>query len=97
MSVTGELDLATVESLFWRLDSAAARALPRVVLDLSGVSFMDCAAVAAVVKLADRARAAGMSLQVIPPAPAVARIVTMGGAGGAGSFPWDEPRVEPQS
>lgn len=80
ITLTGEFDLATAASLHDQVD-VAADARPRtVVLDLSGLTFMDCAALRAVIRFAGQARFRGWQLRIVGPPPRVARIVTLTGA-----------------
>jgi len=63
----GDLDLVSAPALQAALDGVVdAR---RVVLDLSGVSFVDSAAVHLLVDVDRRARRDGFELSLVPPAP----------------------------
>jgi anti-anti-sigma factor len=79
--LAGELDLATAPSLGTEFDRAAAERTRAVVLDLSRLSFMDCAAARAVVEFADGARTRGWQLRIVgPPTPVMSRFArTPGG------------------
>jgi anti-anti-sigma factor len=79
ITLAGELDLATAPALRHELDRARAGPTRAVVLDLSGLRFMDCAALRGVIKFADGARARGWRLQIVSPPPPVAQIFTLTG------------------
>ena len=49
LTITGELDIATAPGLRERLDSAMESGVTQLVLDLSGVSFLDSVALAVIV------------------------------------------------
>jgi anti-sigma B factor antagonist len=74
LEAAGELDIATVPELRERLDAAVDAGVSRVVLDLTGVSFMDSVAMAAILHarrgLADRG-----SLAVVIPSGSYTRLV----------------------
>src|SRR5688572_30037851 len=67
LTLRGELDLATTE----RLESALADAGTPVVLDLSGLTFMDSTGVRV---LLEAAEGAGVGLRIIPPVDGDARV-----------------------
>ena len=66
LSAFGELDIATVPELRQRLDAAADAHAERVVLDLTGVSFMDSVAMAAIIHARTRLGQRGRLAVVIP-------------------------------
>jgi anti-anti-sigma factor len=66
VTVTGELDVCGAR----RLDAHAAN-----VLDLSGVTFMDCAGIAALLRARDRAHARGEELVFAGISEPVARVL----------------------
>jgi anti-anti-sigma factor len=66
LTVTGELDVCGAR----RLDAHAAN-----VLDLSGVTFMDCAGLAALLRARDRAHARGEELVFAGISAPVARVL----------------------
>src|SRR6476620_1427596 len=63
----GDLDLVSAPALQAALDGVVGAR--RVVLDLSGVSFVDSAAVHVLVDVDRRARRDGFELSLVPPAP----------------------------
>jgi anti-anti-sigma factor len=64
----GELDVATVETLRAAVDDI--RGAGRVVLDLRGLAFLDCAGLRLLVALHHRAQRDGFQLTLLaPPAP----------------------------
>jgi anti-anti-sigma factor len=79
ITLAGELDLATAPTLNAQLIEAADDPRREIVLDLSGLSFMDCVALRAVVDFADGARTRGWQLRVLSPPPRVARIFALTG------------------
>jgi anti-anti-sigma factor len=78
-AVRGEIDISAVTWLREDLLSVILRHGPELVLDLSGVSFMDCAGINLLLATRRRARLAGGWLQVINAAPAVSRIIALTG------------------
>jgi anti-sigma B factor antagonist len=73
----GELDVATVETLRTALDGIEdAR---RLVLDLSGLSFIDSNGLHLVVALHKRAEREGFELALLAPAPPVDRAIRLCG------------------
>jgi anti-anti-sigma factor len=67
--VSGELDLATSTELEESLAGAISMARG-VVLDLSGLSFMDSTGLAAIISALEQARASGVSFEFAEPLPA---------------------------
>jgi anti-sigma B factor antagonist len=76
-AVRGEIDIARVPWLREELLTVTLRHRPRLVLDLSGVTFMDCVGINFLLATRRRARLAGGWLQVINAARAVARIIAL--------------------
>jgi anti-anti-sigma factor len=62
--LSGELDIATLDDAERQVEAAAAAAPPLLVIDLSGLSFVDSSGVRLVLLADDRARAAGRRLAV---------------------------------
>jgi anti-anti-sigma factor len=79
LSHAGELDLATIPLL---IDRLAAHRQPgrRVVLDLRGVTFMDCYALGQIIKLHARSAVEGWTLHLRAEAPIVLRLLDLTGA-----------------
>ena len=65
LTVRGELDIATVPGLRERLDAAVDAGVGRLVLDLTGVTFMDSVAMAAIIHARTRLGDAGRLAVVI--------------------------------
>ncbi|MFF7442704.1 STAS domain-containing protein [Streptomyces sp. NPDC008122] len=62
LALAGELDFHTAGRVAPRLDELAGSGHPRLVLDLSGVSFCDSAGIGLFLRVARRCRAAGTRL-----------------------------------
>jgi anti-sigma B factor antagonist len=67
----GELDLASVPRLTELLEEVAA---PRLILDLSGLAFIDSSGVAALVRAQHQMDEGGQTLTLTRPSHAVARV-----------------------
>jgi anti-anti-sigma factor len=83
LELAGEIDEASVPELRFRLAAAidASGAGARVVVDLTGVTFMDCAGVGELVRaLRSTGRAPG-AIRLSSPAPLVRRVLDLTGAG----------------
>ncbi len=80
--VAGELDLVSAPQLAQALRKAQSRAR-RVVLDLRGLTFMDCAGIHVVVAASDDARRAGAHLVLVRGPSHVDRLFTLTGTSGA--------------
>jgi anti-anti-sigma factor len=80
VDVRGELDVASIATL---RDDLAARVValrpPSVVVDLGLVTFMDSAAVTALVNVQRSARSVGASMRVTNPSPFVANLLRTAG------------------
>ncbi len=74
--VNGELDAGTAPGLGRQLEPLAD-AGRHLVLDLAGLRFCDCAGLNLFLRLQQRARAAGGSLQLAAPTPPVRRVITL--------------------
>jgi anti-anti-sigma factor len=77
ITLTGELDMATAPVLGAEFDRSGNSRSRALVLDLSGLTFMDCTALRAIVNFARRARAGGWRLRIVSPGPLVARIFVL--------------------
>ncbi|MGI8803321.1 MAG: STAS domain-containing protein [Solirubrobacteraceae bacterium] len=78
VAVVGELDVATGPILAARLREAAAGASPAVVVDLSGVSFIDARGLRVLVGAHERLGAGDRPrLRFVNPSPAVRRCVAL--------------------
>ena len=76
----GECDLAAVDRLGSSLASCTDDGRRRVVLDLSGLEFLDCAALDVILQAARRCAGAGGSLVIRSPQRAVRRLLDLSGA-----------------
>jgi len=74
LELSGRLDATAVRQIQTRFDEATGTSVP-VLVDLSSVSFMDSLGVALLVRTANRLRAAGLPMAVIPGAGPVARML----------------------
>ena len=74
--VRGEVDTATAPQMGRAIDSQMARRR-RVVLDLSGVEFMDLHGLAVLMRANRRARAEGGSFALERPSPCVVRLLEL--------------------
>ena len=73
--VRGELDLSTCEQVETALAQAEGANPPTLVLDLSGVSFMDSTGVRTLLQADSRARRDGRRLLLIAPPEPAARVL----------------------
>jgi anti-anti-sigma factor len=65
LHVAGEIDLATVAALRHAIEQLLRSANGSAVIDLSGVTFMDCQGIAALFEAARRAHAVGIDLSAV--------------------------------
>ncbi|HVT70203.1 MAG TPA: anti-sigma factor antagonist [Trebonia sp.] len=79
--IRGECDVTNAGRLREALLALLARRSARMVLDLSRVSFLDCAAARALVAASRRARLLGGSLAVAAPTASAARLLQLTGLG----------------
>jgi anti-sigma B factor antagonist len=77
--VRGEVDLATAPDLREKLLSLADEGARVVVVDLSGVSFMDSSALGALVSAMTRFRANGGGLRLVVTAPHISKVLEITG------------------
>jgi anti-sigma B factor antagonist len=77
LRVTGEFDLCAVEPVERALGRAVDALTDQVVFDLRGVSFLDLAGVATLLRADARARRRSYCVEVVPPPGAAARIFTL--------------------
>ena len=76
VGVDGEIDLHTAPGLHADLQRAV-NGTTRLVLDLSAVTFLDCAALRALVAVHDVARAGGGSFRIVTTAPIVLKLLRL--------------------
>ena len=67
LEVSGELDIATVTPLRAALDDALSAAPPRLVVDLTALTFIDSTGCRELVRAAKRGRAAGSPVELVVP------------------------------
>jgi anti-sigma B factor antagonist len=79
VAASGELDLGSVEPLERALGAIFERGGRRVVVDLSGVSFIDSVALGALVREAKRIRANGGTCVVVADDPRILRVFEITG------------------
>lgn len=77
IELRGELDVVTVPALKTRLHSLLDGSVPRLILDLSGLTFIDSAALNALVIADRRARQLGVVLALAGPQRIVARVLSL--------------------
>lgn len=77
--LVGELDLATASELRGHLASLEGAGVDRIVLDLSGLSFLDSQGLKAILEASRRAPEAGYQLVLVPGPPSVQRIFEITG------------------
>ena len=83
IAVRGETDLATAGDLFRQLVLLTGAATEQIALDLSQVTFMDCAGLRALSAIDRHMSASGGSVRVAAVSPAVARLFELVGRCGA--------------
>ena len=79
LTVSGELDIATAPALRKRLDAAIDAGKHRLVIDLSGISFLDSIALATIVHAKQRLPEDGKMAVVIDPSSYVMLVFESGG------------------
>ena len=79
VSVAGELDIATVDQLQHQLQSVEQSDAAMIVLDLSGLTFIDSTGLRLVLDLNDRCGGPADRLRIVAGAPAVERLLDIVG------------------
>lgn len=79
VAVSGEIDLQSGPQLLDRLRSITWRHGARLALDLTGVTFIDCAGISVLLAARRRARLQGGSLRVLHASPRVRRVIALTG------------------
>lgn len=74
MVLAGEFDLAALPQFEDAIAAVEAGSPAAIVVDLSGLSFMDSSGLRALVTADERARAAGRRLAIVPGPPPVRRV-----------------------
>jgi anti-anti-sigma factor len=80
VSLDGEADVTVRGRLRAALTAQAAARTPRLVVDLSGLSFIDASCLQVLWRVSRMAREAGGTLGLAAPQPAVARVMALWGA-----------------
>lgn len=81
LSLRGDHDIATMVSVAVGITSAAHLEDGPLLVDLSGVTFMDASTVGAIVVSRNQLRSHGQSLEVSAPSPSARRILDVCGLG----------------
>ena len=81
VAVRGEVDLHTAPKLRYAIERGAEGGVAAVVVDLSGVAFMDSTALSTLMRAKEAAEQGGSSLRLAAPSRAVARIFDVTGFG----------------
>jgi anti-anti-sigma factor len=81
LRLSGELDIAVTEELEGSVKAVAGSSARRVVLDLSGLDFMDSSGLRALLRAQEAVGSNGRSFVLADPAPAVQRVLDVTGAG----------------
>ena len=79
LTLSGELDVISAPDLAEQLDELAAEACPRVLLELSGLTFVDSAGVSVLVKAKHEAEANGRLLILRSPTEQVRQVFSVVG------------------
>jgi anti-sigma B factor antagonist len=79
LALSGELDVITAPDLAEQLDALAAQACPRVLLELSSLTFVDSAGVSVLVKAKHEAEANGRRMILRSPTEQVHRVFSVVG------------------
>ena len=77
--VRGEIDILSAPWLLEELERLMQRHGARLVLDLSGVTFMDCSGINMLLAARRRAQFKGGLLRVISPSASVRRVISLAG------------------
>jgi anti-sigma B factor antagonist len=80
LRLSGELDIATAPQLEAAVASALARGARRLVIDLSGLQFIDSSGLRLCIVLSDRAVNEGWTLRLVRPVGAPLSVFQMTGA-----------------
>ncbi|WP_433332418.1 STAS domain-containing protein [Spirillospora sp. CA-294931] len=77
--VTGDIDISTASALGAYLSAALTQDGKDLVVDLSGVTFMDASGLAALLRADHHATRTGGRLKLAAPAPVITRLLTITG------------------
>ena len=78
-TLEGELDIATIPALRERLLGVFSPGMRLLIIDLSGVSFCDVTALAALIGTQSRARGRGIIFRLVAPRPQMAKLLHITG------------------
>jgi anti-anti-sigma factor len=93
VAVVGEVDLATASVLRDRLLDVLREQAPAVlIVDLGGVTFLDCTGVGALAGVRNTAIDGGRRMWIVRPQPIVRRVLDLTGLLGVLTAPIDQPR-----
>lgn len=81
LRIAGDFERASAKRVESVLAAVRDESVERVVFDLRGVTFLDSAALTAIVRANDRGRQEGFDVVVIRPPPLAARVFTLSRAG----------------
>jgi len=79
VSVVGEVDVATAPQLRDRLEEAVAEGFPTVVVDLTGVTFLDSTALGVLIEASKLCEAAGRTMRIAVSEPRILKIFEITG------------------
>jgi anti-anti-sigma factor len=82
ITLEGEMDLTSAPIVADLVEAALEGGSPTVVLDMSGVSFADSQALHALMRAENRARDAGVGLELRSPSRRVLQLLRLAGADG---------------
>ncbi|MFI7008627.1 anti-sigma factor antagonist [Streptomyces sp. NPDC050145] len=77
--IRGEVDIATAPEIQARLDEATRATVPRVLIDLTDVEFMDCSGLRLLVRAERRVRERSGELRLLFHQPAIHKLLRAGG------------------
>jgi anti-sigma B factor antagonist len=81
LKVAGELDLTTRDYLWAKVEDALGSRPELIIIDASGLVFLDSSGFAALLRARAWARDAGVAFRVTEPSPALCRVADVGGVG----------------
>lgn len=77
VEITGELDIVAAASVTVRMDELTAGSRPDVILDLRGVTFMDCGGLSVLVRVRKRVLDRGGRLGIVSDSAPVLRLLRL--------------------
>jgi anti-sigma B factor antagonist len=81
LSVAGELDIATVDQLSDAVTAFLRTGPGALVLDLTGLTFIDAAGLGRIVRINNAQHASGQTMRVVGSSPKITWVFTLGGLG----------------